>query len=73
MNKLRIQNLALIVTEKCNLNCAHCVYACDLSPKPYFITLEEIHNTLILMKEKLPSLNRIMLSGGDAFMHPLLL
>ena len=25
MNKLRIQNLALIVTEKCNLNCAHCL------------------------------------------------
>lgn len=63
----------IILTNQCNLNCAHCVYACDLSPKPYFITLEEIHNTLILMKEKLPSLNRIMLSGGDAFMHPLIL
>lgn len=25
MNKLRIQNLGLIVTEKCNLNCAHCL------------------------------------------------
>ena len=25
MNKLRIQNLALIVTERCNLNCAHCL------------------------------------------------
>lgn len=25
MKKLRIQNLALIVTEKCNLNCAHCL------------------------------------------------
>lgn len=25
MDKLRIQNLALIVTERCNLNCAHCL------------------------------------------------
>lgn len=25
MNKLRIWNLALIVTERCNLNCAHCL------------------------------------------------
>lgn len=25
MNKLRIQNLALIITEQCNLNCAHCL------------------------------------------------
>ena len=25
MNKLRIQNLAMIVTERCNLNCAHCL------------------------------------------------
>ena len=25
MNKLYIQNLALIVTEQCNLNCAHCL------------------------------------------------
>lgn len=25
MNKLRIQNLALIVTERCNLDCGHCL------------------------------------------------
>lgn len=63
----------IILTNQCNLNCAHCVYACDLKPNPYFITIQELQNTLILMKQKLPSLNKIMLSGGDPFMHPLFL
>lgn len=62
----------IILTNQCNLNCSYCVYACDLKPKPYFITIEELQNTLNLMKEKLPSLQRIILSGGDAFMHPLI-
>ena len=63
----------IILTNQCNLNCAHCVYACDLKPKPYFITIEELRHTLNLMRQKLPSLKKIMLSGGDAFMHPLIL
>ena len=25
MKKIYIQNLGMIVTEKCNLNCAHCL------------------------------------------------
>lgn len=70
MNEL---NAIIILTNQCNLNCAHCVYACDLQPNPYFITIEELRHTLNLMKQKLPSLTKIMLSGGDAFMHPLLL
>jgi MoaA/NifB/PqqE/SkfB family radical SAM enzyme len=40
----------IILTNQCNLNCAHCVYACDLKPNPYFITIQELQNTLILMK-----------------------
>ena len=63
----------IILTNQCNLNCAYCVYACDLKPTPYFITIKELNTTLQLMKQKLPSLKRIMLSGGDAFMHPLIL
>lgn len=60
----------LILTNKCNLNCAHCIYACDITPFSYYITIDECKHTIQLMKEKLPSLKRIILSGGDAFMHP---
>lgn len=60
----------IILTNQCNLKCAYCVYACDLNPTPYFITIEELRDTLSLMKQKLPSLNKLILSGGDAFMHP---
>lgn len=63
----------IILTNQCNLNCAYCVYACDLKPKPYFISLDELRTTLSLMKRKLPSLHKLILSGGDAFMHPLIL
>lgn len=64
----------IILTNQCNLNCAYCVYACDLkNTAPYFITIEELRNTLSLMRQKLPSLKKIMLSGGDAFMHPLII
>ena len=63
----------IILTNQCNLKCAYCVYACDLNPTPYFITIEELHHTLSLMKQKLPSLNKLILSGGDAFMHPKIL
>lgn len=63
----------IILTNQCNLNCAYCIYACDLKPKPYFITIEELRHTLNLMKQKIPSLKRIILSGGDAFMHPMIL
>ncbi len=63
----------LILTNQCNLNCAYCVYACDLNPDPYFITIKELQHTLSLMKQKLPSLRTIFLSGGDPFMHPLIL
>lgn len=60
----------VILTNQCNLNCAYCVYACDLNPPPYYITLDELKNTLFLMKQKLPSLKKLIFSGGDALMHP---
>lgn len=60
----------LILTNQCNLNCAFCIYGCDLNPTPYYISLDELKITLNLMKQKLPSLQKIILSGGDAFMHP---
>lgn len=63
----------IILTNQCNLKCAYCVYGCDLNLKPYYITIEELRETLKLMKQKIPSLTRIILSGGDAFMHPLIL
>lgn len=63
----------IILTNQCNLKCAHCVYGCDLELQPYYITIKELQDTLKLMKQKLPSLTRLILSGGDAFMHPLLL
>ena len=61
----------LILTNQCNLKCSCCVYGCDLELKPYYITIKELQHTLNLMKQKIPSLERIMLSGGDALMHPL--
>lgn len=60
----------LILTNKCNLNCAHCIYACDITPFSYYISIDDCKQTLELIKNKLPSLNKLILSGGDAFMHP---
>ena len=60
----------LILTNQCNLKCAYCIYACDITTTKYYITLEEIDYTLHLMKQKLSSLKRVILSGGDPFMHP---
>lgn len=67
MNKL---DAILILTNQCNLNCAYCIYACDITKNKYYITISELQTTLQLMKQKLPSLTKLVLSGGDPFMHP---
>ena len=58
MKKLYIQNLAMFVTEKCNLNCAHC---CRGSCNNKSMSDEVMENTL----EKVDLLGRLSISGGE--------
>lgn len=66
MNKLRILNLALIVTERCNLNCAHCLRGgCSnkvMSDKVIEATLDQfdyIQNLTVCGGEPTLSLDRV--------------
>jgi MoaA/NifB/PqqE/SkfB family radical SAM enzyme len=46
MNKVYIQNLGMIITNKCNLNCSHCLRGCknnkDMSKGVIEATLNQI-------------------------------
>ena len=66
-------DVILILSNQCNLNCSYCVYGCDITPFKYFITEEDFKTTLSLLKEKIPSIQRLILSGGDGLIHPKLI
>lgn len=58
MNKVNVQNLAMIVTNRCNLNCSHCLRGCknnkDMGKKVIKSTLKQIKK-----------IGNLHLSGGE--------
>ena len=52
----------------CNIKCKHCYLDCHQdTKKKNFLKIERIKETL---KENLPKLERIFLTGGEPFLHP---
>ena len=60
MNKLRIQNLALIVTERCNLNCAHCNHFTPLSEEKIF-KIEDILEDFKRLKKVFDNIGKMVI------------
>lgn len=58
MNKVYIQNLGMIVTDYCNLNCAHCLRGCKSNKK---MSKEVIEATL----NQLSAIGNLVLCGGE--------
>lgn len=65
-------DLEIHIVDHCNLNCAGCNHFCPLA-EPFYISLEDFKNQLIMVKEKIPSLKWLMLLGGEPTLHPQLL
>lgn len=58
MNKVYIQNLGMIVTNDCNLNCEHCLRGCKSNKK---MSKEVIESTL----NQLRAIGNLILCGGE--------
>lgn len=63
MSKLFVQNLSLIITDKCNFNCAHCMKGignnCDMS-------IETINNIF----DQIQAVGNLCICGGEPLMKP---
>lgn len=61
MSKLFVQNLSLVITDKCNFNCAHCMRGvgnnCDMSDE----TIENIFNQIQVI-------GNLCICGGEPLM-----
>lgn len=57
------------LVDHCNLNCNCCNHFSPLS-KPWFITVEDFTEQMILLKNNISSLRRLLLLGGEPCLHP---
>ena len=57
----------LQVTERCNLNCAHCFLSAG--PKGDHMSIDDIRNT-VMPRLKECRVVSITLTGGEPFLHP---
>lgn len=57
----------LQVTERCNLNCAHCFLSAG--PKGDHMSIDDIRNTVIPQLKECRAIS-ITLTGGEPFLHP---
>ncbi len=64
--------LEIHIVDHCNLNCAGCNHFTSLAEE-YFIEKDLLIDQLKIVKERLPSLKRLMLIGGEPCLHPQLL
>lgn len=61
----------IILTTKCNLNCTGCSIMCsNENNKQWFINKDDFIKQLHIIKEKLPNLSHIDLTGGETLIHP---
>lgn len=61
--------LEIHIVDHCNLNCAGCNHFSPLA-EPTFISKEDFTNQLKIVAERLPSIKRLMILGGEPCLHP---
>ena len=61
--------LEIHIVDHCNLNCAGCNHFAPLA-EPYFIDFDLFSDQLNIVKQRLPSLKRLMILGGEPCLHP---
>ena len=61
--------LEVQIVDHCNLNCANCNHFSSIA-KEYYLPINIYHDQMILLKQKLPQLKRLVLIGGEPFLHP---
>lgn len=65
------KGLMWFLTNQCNLNCLNCTNFCDdFTKEKFFISLDEVKSDLKILKQLLPDLGTIDLSGGEVILHP---
>ncbi|MBE6148100.1 MAG: radical SAM protein [Firmicutes bacterium] len=60
----------VIINTKCNLNCTGCSVLCSTKNEGWSISKEEFENNIKILKEKLPNLRTIDITGGETLIHP---
>jgi len=66
-----IEGINYQVTQKCNINCAHCSFFCPLVPSDTkHKSIETIISDLALMSKFKDHLGILGLLGGEPFLHP---
>ena len=61
-----LQDLFVFLTNQCNARCKHCFYIEELGYVPGEMRLADYHN----LAPTLPKLQRVILTGGEAILHP---
>ena len=57
------------IVDHCNLNCQGCNHLSCLA-EPWFMPLTEFKETFDLILKNLPNVKKIMILGGEPFLHP---
>ena len=62
----------ILITNYCNLNCTNCAWLCNNKNKKdlWSISKEDFIKSLKILKEKLPNLETIDITGGETLIHP---
>lgn len=71
-SKLVIPKLGLLIGNKCNLCCKGCNHLVDIY-KPgdaVFLVLEDVINDVNRVLEAVDLVNKVVVVGGEAFLHP---
>lgn len=69
-NKLIIEELPYVITERCTLRCKNCSQSVPYNKNPHVRSLEEVKNDLELFFKYVDFVERFVVSGGEAFTHP---
>lgn len=67
--------LFIVITTNCNLKCLGCMQSCDQEKNPYYISLNDLKEQLLILKKTQllihnDVLDTIHLTGGDPLTHP---
>ena len=70
----RGSSLFIFITNNCNLKCLGCMQSCDRIKDPYYLSLKDLEEQLLIIKEKKLVVNNLLidtihLTGGDPLTH----
>lgn len=69
-NKLIIEELPYVITERCTLRCKNCSQSVPYNKNPHVKSLDEVKNDFELFFKYVDFIERLVIVGGEVFTHP---